>query len=220
MAWSLVSPPMTLLWSELLPPQVEATSPLELLQPAPATLVVMAPSLDGEGLAVRSIHCWLNHLVDLELYWWIVWIPGSCSLPSALQGVDPMPIISDSECTSRWGSSFNSALMICVYNGSQGSCNVSLNKSIPKICIYAQQHGDHILASIHRVTLVAPWPLEAPSMVWPPGECLDVEPTTHLCMPRLELKELGSEAPAAMESRDVKYSTNKYLKQFIPSFWL
>merc|ERR1711893_200660 len=33
---------------------------------------------------------------------------GSCGLPSALQGVDPMPIISDSECTSRWGSSFNS----------------------------------------------------------------------------------------------------------------
>ena len=54
MAWALVSPPMTLLWSELLPPQVEATSPLELLQPAPATLVVMAPSLDGEGLAVRQ----------------------------------------------------------------------------------------------------------------------------------------------------------------------
>merc|ERR1711893_171657 len=48
---------------------------------------------------------------------------GSCGLPSALQGVDPMPIISDSECTSRWGSSFNSNLMICVYNGSQGSCN-------------------------------------------------------------------------------------------------
>merc|ERR1712043_15833 len=47
---------------------------------------------------------------------------GSCGLPSNLQGA-PIPIISDSECTSQWGSSFNSDLMICVYNGQQGACN-------------------------------------------------------------------------------------------------
>merc|ERR1712044_123398 len=47
---------------------------------------------------------------------------GNCGLPATLQGVN-IPIISDSECNTRWGSSFNSALMVCVYNGSQGSCN-------------------------------------------------------------------------------------------------
>merc|ERR1711860_90141 len=47
---------------------------------------------------------------------------GSCGLPNQLQGT-PIPIISDSECTQRWGSSFNSDLMICVYNGQQGACN-------------------------------------------------------------------------------------------------
>ena len=65
----LDSPPMTSVLSGLPPPQVEATS-LPLLFPPPLpTPVAMEPSLDGEGLAVRSIHCWLNHLVDLELYW-------------------------------------------------------------------------------------------------------------------------------------------------------
>ena len=34
-----------------------------------------------------------------------------------------MPIISDAECTSLMGTSFQSSNMICVYNGSQGVCN-------------------------------------------------------------------------------------------------
>jgi len=48
---------------------------------------------------------------------------GSCPLPETLQGVDPMPIISDDECNGFWGLSFQSSVMICVYNGNQGSCN-------------------------------------------------------------------------------------------------
>ena len=51
---------------------------------------------------------------------------GSCSLPSNLVGVPELPIISDSECSTRWGASFNADLMICVFNGQQGACNVSL----------------------------------------------------------------------------------------------
>jgi len=52
---------------------------------------------------------------------------GSCALPIALQGT-AIPIISDAQCSSIWGSSFQASAMICVWGGSGGtigSCNVS-----------------------------------------------------------------------------------------------
>ena len=79
---------------------------------------------------------------------------GSCALPSALQGVDPMPIISDSECTTRWGSSFNSQLMICVYNGSQGSCNVSNSRQRMTFNLISVQTTFHIPLHLPIHTLI------------------------------------------------------------------
>ena len=55
---------------------------------------------------------------------WGCYFTGTCDVPQSLLGADPIPIISDSECSSRYGSSFNSDNMICVWNGSQGACNV------------------------------------------------------------------------------------------------
>ena len=58
------------------------------------------------------------------------------------------------------------------------------------------------------VTLVAPSVRVAPSMEWPPGECLDVALTIPLSTPRLELSAPGFAAPLAMELRDVKKKKN------------
>ena len=84
----------------------------------------------------------------------LIVVSGSCSLPTTLQGVDPIPIISDSECTSRWGSSFNSALMICVYNGSQGSCNVWKSFFLHKHALFTWQNTKHRSYSFKHLMLV------------------------------------------------------------------
>ena len=55
-----------------------------------------------------------------------LYLTGTCGLASTLQGITSIPIISDSNCASRWGSGFRSSSMICVYNGSQGACNVHM----------------------------------------------------------------------------------------------
>ena len=44
--------------------------------------------------------------------------------PIMLQGVIDIPIITDAECTSRWGTSFDSTVMICVFNSENGACDV------------------------------------------------------------------------------------------------
>ena len=59
-------------------------------------------------------------------------LPGNCAIATALQGVQ-MPILSDSECSSKWGSSFQASSMICVFSGSHGACNVSL--SVLSVCV-------------------------------------------------------------------------------------
>ena len=52
---------------------------------------------------------------------------GGCEIPVPLQGTE-IGVISDAECTSQWGDSFQESNMICVWDGASGTvgaCNVS-----------------------------------------------------------------------------------------------
>ena len=54
-------------------------------------------------------------------------VAGSCALPVALQGAN-LDVISDAQCESLRGTSFQSSNMICVWdtvNQQLGACNVS-----------------------------------------------------------------------------------------------
>ena len=57
-------------------------------------------------------------------------------MPIALQG-RAMPIISDSECSSRAGSSFQSSSMVCVFDGQGGACNVSREERLTMASVIA-----------------------------------------------------------------------------------
>ena len=63
-----------------------------------------------------------------------VFIAGSCALPTALQGAN-LDVISDAQCESLRGSSFQADNMICVWdtvNQDLGACNVSICAFIQK----------------------------------------------------------------------------------------
>merc|ERR1711893_11200 len=50
---------------------------------------------------------------------------GGCSLPITLQAVT-IPVITDATCSGRWGSNYNSAIHVCVWdsvNQDRGACN-------------------------------------------------------------------------------------------------
>ena len=63
---------------------------------------------------------------------------GGCEIPVPLQGTE-IGVISDAECTSVWGDSFQESNMICVWDGASGTvgaCNVrAIMTAIPNFLL-------------------------------------------------------------------------------------